>query len=116
MASGVPVVANDVGSIGELVHDGRTGRVLNIDNYNVAVQQIMNLLNDRSTRNEMSRNGRAHATGNWSIRQTIEGYEKLITDIYESKCARTERVIQPTKPIEDLPQTAWPVYYSRKEA
>ena len=54
MACGVPVVASRVGGLPEVVLDGKTGLLFDIDQPNQAVQSVLDLLSDPERYKQMS--------------------------------------------------------------
>lgn len=79
-ACGVPVIAGDIGSMRELVEDGRTGLLFSPGNSSELADKIQRLINDKNLvftmgRNALERYQRSHS------RQA--SYNKL-TEIYES--------------------------------
>jgi glycosyltransferase involved in cell wall biosynthesis len=68
-ASGVPVVAFDVGGVGEAVQNGETGFLAKLGNTNEFADAIMKLLSDETLRERMGTNGRRFVVENytWNI-------------------------------------------------
>ena len=68
-SSGVPVVAFDVGGVGEAVQNGETGFLAKIGNTNEFAEAILKLLSDASLRERMGANGRIFVVNNytWNI-------------------------------------------------
>ena len=85
-ASGLPVIAPDVGSIRELVLDGKTGYVLP-HNDELFAQRIVDLFDDSDLLETMGAEGREHVVGHGSLEVMTEGYQSLIERIYDSKVA-----------------------------
>ena len=74
MAAGVPVIAMDLGSCGEIVKDGETGFLVN--NVSEAVEALAKVgqLNRRACRR--------HVQENFSIDHMVSGYEKVHAEIF----------------------------------
>jgi glycosyltransferase involved in cell wall biosynthesis len=85
MATGKPVVAPRVGSIGESVIEGETGLLTAQGDETEAAEAILRLLADPALATAMGRAGRAVVDARWSLERMIEGYEDLITEIYREK-------------------------------
>jgi glycosyltransferase involved in cell wall biosynthesis len=86
MASGKPVVAPQVGSIGESVSDGETGFLTEPGNVRQVADRLIELASDPQRARRMGRAGRAVVVDEWSLERMIEGYERLIATIYRKKC------------------------------
>ncbi len=81
MASGVPVVANDVGAFGELIEEGATGHVVGmpfLENQIVAIEQLMS--QDKLLKSQ-SQQSLAHVVKNYSLlgeaQSIMRIYDKL---------------------------------------
>lgn len=83
MASGVPVLASDRGALGEIVDDGRTGRVVPAGDRDALASALIGLLQDRRRLAEMGRRAREEARNRFSVdRQSmeIEGLYRRVLD------------------------------------
>ena len=87
MACEKPVVAPRVGSIGETVLDGETGYLVEPNDASALAEKVVALLADEEWAAAMGRAGREHVITNWSIRQTVEGYQDLIAGTYDAKAS-----------------------------
>lgn len=89
MACGIPIVAPHVGSIPETVIEGKTGMLVepaNIDTMADAMaDRVRSLLDDRLLATKLGTAGRQHIVDHWSVDMMVQGYEDLVTDIYQSK-------------------------------
>ncbi len=86
MACEVPVVATRVGSISETVLDGQTGYLTTPDDPDEIARRVVELWGNPQRADQMGRAGREHILAHWSLDGMIEGYQSLITQIYNSKC------------------------------
>jgi len=94
MASGKPVVAPRVGSIGESVIDGVTGYLTRPGDDAEVVDRVTELLADRPLAERLGAAGREAVCARWSLEAMVSGYEKLLNSIYNQKCDR-RRAVQP---------------------
>lgn len=78
MSCGLPIVATRVGDVPHIVKEGETGVLINIDDD--LVEALSPLVDDRSLREEMGQNARAHMVGNYS-RAKLPDY---LSDLYSS--------------------------------
>ncbi|NQT17696.1 MAG: glycosyltransferase, partial [Planctomycetes bacterium] len=86
MASEKPVVATRVGSISETVHEGRTGYLVSPGDAQGIADRVVELFGDRERAARMGHAAREHVLGHWTVDRMVEGYEKLISEIYRAKC------------------------------
>jgi len=79
MAAGCPVVATDVGGIGEAVVDGQTGYLVKASDHKAMARQIIGLLQDSQRARAMG------SLGQQIVRQkfSAEGQVKAIAALYE---------------------------------
>lgn len=81
MHLGLPVVACDVGGVGEAVLDGETGFLVDPDDHTALVDRIEPLLREPSVADRMGRRGRERATGEFSVDRMVAGYEGVYRDV-----------------------------------
>ena len=77
MQAGVPVVANDVGGVGELVVDGETGFLIRGLDLEVAAQALLRLLSNQNLRRRMGNAGRQWARRKFSLEEMLSRYREL---------------------------------------
>jgi glycosyltransferase involved in cell wall biosynthesis len=80
MSAGVPIVANDVGRMREVVENGVTGTLVEPGNPTTLAEALQALLKDRSMLLAMSRSARARAERGFDARQMATAYETLYLD------------------------------------
>ncbi len=103
MASEKPVVAPRVGSLGETVLDGKTGCLTTPGSEEEVARSVLGLLSDTDRAARFGRAGREEVVARWSIGRTVEGYERLIEDLYNSKVVGRDSqvasagVVRPTR-------------------
>lgn len=91
MASGQPVVAVDAGALSELCHDGENGYLFDLDDYDMAAEKIIAVLDDESLREEFSQESLAIARSHnldFTIEQFVALYEAVIEKKAEEIAAR----------------------------
>jgi glycosyltransferase involved in cell wall biosynthesis len=83
LACGVPVVANPVGGLLEIVRPGETGFLGGQDNIASLVEPTMRLLEDETLRQAMGQCGRAFVQDRFSLERMVADYEILYRQIVE---------------------------------
>jgi glycosyltransferase involved in cell wall biosynthesis len=82
LASGVPVVASDVGGIGEVVIPDRTGLLIEAGSSEQLAKAVNRLLDDESLRTAMSKAGRELVSTQYTWAQTaaatVRAYEATL--------------------------------------
>lgn len=81
MASGLPIVATDVGGNPEVVVDGTTGFIVPPQNPEALAQKLSLLINDRLLRKRMGEAGRIRVIDKFDIRRTARNYESLYHNV-----------------------------------
>ncbi len=77
MASGLPVLATDVGGNAELVTHGQTGEVLPSDDVDAMAQAIVRLAQQPERAAAMGRAGRADVERRFSLQSMVAAYQSL---------------------------------------
>jgi len=85
MACGVPVVANPVGGLLEVVRPGETGFLAERDDVASFAEQTMRLLEDETLRQAIGRRGRAFVQERFSLERMVAEYEVLYRQIAERR-------------------------------
>lgn len=85
LASGVPVVASEVGSVKETVVEGETGLLFPAGDQVAFVSAMTKLLQNKALRHFLGENGRQRVVASWSLDGMTRGYEQLIDRIYAAK-------------------------------
>ena len=85
MSCGLPIVAPNIGSISELVINGKTGILFEGEDPEEIGDHWLSLLNDRDVCGKLGAMARAHVTQHSSLEMMAEGYSSLIETIYSSK-------------------------------
>jgi glycosyltransferase involved in cell wall biosynthesis len=85
MATGLPVVSTNVGSIDEIVEEGKTGFLVESGDHEGMAGRLLSLINDRDALHEMGRRGLERVEENFSIRSMVESFQGLMTDLLDSR-------------------------------
>ncbi len=85
LSCAVPVVSANVGSVGETVVEGVTGRLFPAGDQQAFVNATLELLSHDSGRIQLGLNGRNRTILKWSLVAMVRGYESLIERIYRTK-------------------------------
>jgi len=83
MAAGRPVVATDVGVIGEYVKDGVTGCLVSPKSSEALARKIIDLLSDKELRFKMGQKARKYAEENFNWDKLAEAWYKTYTRLVE---------------------------------
>jgi glycosyltransferase involved in cell wall biosynthesis len=95
LASGVPVVASNVGSVNEAVIDGVTGSLFPAGDVNAFSNATIELLSQNQRRRQMGAEGRRRVIEQWSLESMVRGYEQLIERVYTAKLLERFSAAQP---------------------
>lgn len=91
MACEVPVIAPAVGSIPEVIDDGRNGLLVPPGDAAATATRLCGLLKNRGAAETIGRAARETVVARWSIDRMVGGYQDLLAGIYESKCKPAKR-------------------------
>ena len=75
MASGVPVVASNVGGLPEVVQDGETGFLAPLGNVEEMARDVLLLLGDQTLYRRMARAARERAESHFQLEPAVDRYE-----------------------------------------
>lgn len=82
MATGLPVIATNVGGNPELISDGENGRLITVGDDQCLAMTIGDLIDDSEVRNQMGQNGlnRVRSTFNWpkTVNEYLSVYDELL--------------------------------------
>ena len=85
MATGLPVVATDVGGASELVLDGETGRLIPPGEPERLAEVLTDLVMTSETRCDMGQRARKRAADVFSLSVMVEAYEALYTQLTDRR-------------------------------
>jgi len=85
MASAIPIVSTDVGSCRQLLEDNRyegaCGLLTNLVSPNETAVQIIRMLNDAKSREDMGKSGRLRVERAYSQKKFIESYKNIYQEL-----------------------------------
>jgi glycosyltransferase involved in cell wall biosynthesis len=85
LASGIPVVATEVGGIPEVVESGTTGYLVPKGSAEFLAKRIIELLQDPAKAQSMALAGRAHVREKFPAEKMVEGIERIYDEILEGR-------------------------------
>lgn len=85
MASGVPVVANRVGGLPEVVTDNRSGYLTEVGDTQAMTQAILQILDNPARRKQMGEAARMQAIESFRPEQILPQYLEVYQSVLESK-------------------------------
>lgn len=88
LSCGVPVVSADVGSVGETVLEGLTGKLFPAGDMEAFVSKTLELLADEGFRSQLGKAGRSRTREKWSLDSMVHGYENLVRTLVAAKGSR----------------------------
>jgi len=83
MATGIPVVATDVGGVSEQIIDGETGMLVPPGDVSALVQACQHLLSNTGLQEEMGRAGRRHVEEHYSLESCARRHRSLYQDVVD---------------------------------
>ncbi|MDJ0869898.1 MAG: glycosyltransferase [Myxococcota bacterium] len=90
MACGLPVVATDVGGVGEAVRDGETGLLVARDDTGALRAALAALLGDAARRERLGRAGHERVRTHFALEQTVAAVEALYEELLATRRAAPE--------------------------
>ena len=84
MACSVPVIATKVGAFEELIVEGETGHLVEIEDTDAIVSHLITLAKDTPARTRYSRAARAHVVDNFSIEAEAAAILRIYSDLLKS--------------------------------
>ena len=91
MAAGLPVVATDCGSIGDMIVDGEQGFVVPVGDADAIADRLQRLADDAQLRTQLGKNGRAKVERDFQIAGTARAYEQLLAELVDHKISSRTR-------------------------
>ncbi|MFZ4289636.1 TIGR03088 family PEP-CTERM/XrtA system glycosyltransferase [Variovorax sp. HJSM1_2] len=85
MATGLPVVATNVGGNSDLVLDGETGLLVAASDVEAMANGLMRMYQDRAAAKKMGMAGRARVERDFSLQAMVGKYQSLYDEMIQSK-------------------------------
>jgi glycosyltransferase involved in cell wall biosynthesis len=85
MGAGLPVIATQVGGLGEVVDDHSQGILVPAENPQELAKAILELLRDPALRSSLGRSARRRIEERYTTERMCRQYEKVILDLYREK-------------------------------
>lgn len=85
MAAALPVVATPVGGVTTVVEDGKTGRLVPVEDAEALAAALGEALHDRATSRALAEAGRNHVMETCSVAAMVRGLEALYLELLEKK-------------------------------
>lgn len=85
MACGVPLLASDRGALGEMVVDGKTGRVVPAGSADALAAALLELLSDRDRLRVMGARARREAIARFSAMRQANEIERLYRAVHDAR-------------------------------
>lgn len=79
-AVGLPVIAANVGGIPDIIDEGKTGLLFEVNNVQSMAQKVEQLINDKGLRERLGRSGRAYVSNEYT---KVQAGERLKAAIFE---------------------------------
>ena len=81
LASGIPVVASDVGGLPEVVQHGQTGFLAPVGDLDTMASQVQRLVDDASLRRELGQAARADVLARFRAQPLVDAYEAVYRQV-----------------------------------
>jgi glycosyltransferase involved in cell wall biosynthesis len=85
MACGCPVVAYASGGVSETVVNGLTGHLVPTGDFSQLLKATLDAIDNESINKKMRTKSREHIINNFSLKQMLENYEKVVLEFAKSK-------------------------------
>ncbi|TWT35694.1 putative glycosyltransferase EpsF [Posidoniimonas corsicana] len=102
MSCGKPVVATDVGSVGETVIPGQTGALCPAGDAAAFAAAVLELLDNPLHAKQLGAAGRELVVSDWSLQAMVSGYEGLLEDLVQQKTGREPVRVAAPEPVLEL--------------
>jgi len=110
-ASGLPVVATDVGGVSDVIQDGRSGFLVPAEHIGAIADRLGQLAADRDLRLRMGEEGREHVVPRYSVPRLVDDVDRLYQTLLQQRQPTERRVLTaidrplaPTLAVRDRPK------------
>jgi glycosyltransferase involved in cell wall biosynthesis len=90
MAASVPVVATPVGGVTTVVADGKTGRLVPVEDVEALAAALAGALRDRATSKALAEAGRKHVMQTCSVAAMVRGLEAVYLELLGKKAGNVK--------------------------
>jgi glycosyltransferase involved in cell wall biosynthesis len=80
MACGTPVLATPVGTIPDIIIDGKTGFIMENNSPECIAENVVRALNSPDLE-QIAENGRRFVEGNFTFEKTVDNWKRILSDI-----------------------------------
>ena len=84
MSSGLPAIVSNVGGSPEIVIEGKTGYLFEVDDIEQISSKIIHLFEDSEMLREFSNNAREHVVKNYSLETMVNNYQNVYQELIDS--------------------------------
>lgn len=112
MFAGLPVVATAVGSMDEIVEEGRTGFLVPYGRPEALADRLVTLLSDKAIRERMGKEARRLALARCDIKIMVTAFEDLLSSLVRSK--REKKVRAMARPTTTGPRLTFLVSWKEE--
>lgn len=88
MSSGLPVVATKVGGLLEVIEDGKSGFLVDVDDDEGAAEEVLTLLEDENKAREVVRKARERIQAAFNLEDIARRYEALFEEVCQPAAER----------------------------
>ena len=81
MASGMPIIATNVGGVIDIVEVGRTGLLNGVGDLNGMANNIVTMMSDEPTRKEMGKSARKRAEAKFELSNSVGQTSELLSSL-----------------------------------
>jgi len=85
MASGIPVIATDVGGVKEIVRDGETGVLIQKEDAGLLAQAVIKIKNDPGCSGKIVTRAKEMVKNRYRIEKMVQDHEDLYLNCYEEE-------------------------------
>ena len=84
MSSGLPAIVSNVGGSPEIVIEGKTGYLFEVDDIEQISSKIIHLFEHSKILREFSNNAHEHVVKNYSLETMVNNYQNVYQELIDS--------------------------------